>query len=360
MSVTENWRVIDTGLRPAAQNIALSRALLEARRAEEIPSTLRFMRFTPAALLGARQSAEQEFDLDYCRARGFIAQRRITGGCAAYPDESQLGWELYLHARDVGAPGGQGIARRLCHAAATAISALGVDARYRPGNEVEVDGRKLAGASIVSDGNALLFQGTLLLDRDLAAMLRVLRMPAGKPFDTAVAVVGERETTLKALLDRLPDAALLKRYLTEAYESEFGVEFSEGDLTLSEHARYQAALREFDAADWVGCVARPASEMPIMEAAQTFSGGLLRATVMFETATQTIRQVWFTGDFVANPRRTVPDLEAALRDLPVSRLARKIEWFFRSRPAAIPALRPENFITVVRRAVGRPLLVRNP
>jgi lipoate-protein ligase A len=358
--VADNWRVIDTGLRPAAQNVALSRALLEARRAEEIPSTLRFLRFASAALLGARQSAAQEFDLEYCCAQGITLQRRIAGGAAIYTGETQLGWELYLGARDVDARGGDTIARRLCHAAATAISAFGVDARYRHGNEIEVDGCRLASAGIARDGDALLFQGTLLVDCDLATVVRTLRMPAGKPFETAMAGVGARETTLKALLGRLPDVAQLKRYLTEAYESEFGVEFSEGDLMLSEHARYQAALREVDAPDWVEFVARPVSEMPVIEAAQTFSGGLLRATVMFDSATQTIRQVWFTGDFVANPRRTVMDLEAALRDLPLTRLARKVEWFFRSRPAAIPALTSEDFVTVVRRAVGRPVLVRNP
>lgn len=360
MSVTENWRVIDTGLRPAAQNIALSRALLEARHAEEIPSTLRFLRFTPSALLGSHQSPAQQLDLDYCRAHDITVQRRITGGCATYTGEAQLGWELYLRGRDVGVLGMQAISRRMCHAAATAISALGVDARYRPGNEIEVDGRKLASTGIAFDGNALLFQGTLQTDCDLDRMLGVLRMPARKPCDTAAAVLCERETSLKALLGRPPDVALLKRYVTEAYESEFGIEFREGDLTLSEHARYQVALREIDTAGWVGFVARPVSEMPLLEAAQKFAGGLLRATVMFETTTRTIRQVWFTGDFVVKPRRTMADLEAALRDLPASRLAHKIEWFFASRPVDIPALTPEDFITVVRRAVGRPLLARNP
>ena len=67
--MAENWRRLDTGLRPAAQNIALNRALLEAREADEIPSTLRFLRFAPCALLGYHQSAEQELDLDYCRLR---------------------------------------------------------------------------------------------------------------------------------------------------------------------------------------------------------------------------------------------------------------------------------------------------
>lgn len=356
----DNWRIVDTGLRPAAQNVALSRALLESRRAEESPGTLRFLRFTSAALLASRHSAEQEFDLDYCRAHHIAVQRRITGGCAIYTDPRQAGWELHLHARDFGDCTAQVASRRLCHAAATAISALGVDARYRPGNEIEVDGRRIATCGLAVDGGVVLFHGTLAVDCDFATALRVLRFSAGKPLASAVAIAQERETSLNALLGRAPDTALLKRYLAEAYESEFGIEFAEGDLTLSEHARYQAALREVDTPDWVNFTARPASEMPIAEAVQSFPGGLLRAMLMLETGTQTIRQVWFTGDLVVNPARALPDLEAALRDTPMSHLARKIEWFFRSRPVDVPGLQPDDFIAVVRRAVGRPLLARNP
>ena len=114
------WRTIDTGLRPAAQNIALSRALLEARHAEEISSTLRFLRFAPCALLACRQSPAQQFDLALCESANIAVQRRIAGGDAIYCDENQLGWELYLHRRDVGNAGMAGIAKRICHAAATA------------------------------------------------------------------------------------------------------------------------------------------------------------------------------------------------------------------------------------------------
>jgi lipoate-protein ligase A len=357
--VADHWRLIDTGLRPAAQNIALSRALLEARRAEEIPSTLRFLRFPPTALLGVRHSAEQEFNLNYCRAQGIPVQRRLTGSSACYADERQLGWELYLHARDVGRTIAGVLMRRLCHAAATAISALGVNAAYRARNEVEVDGRTLAVAGMVADGDALLYHGTLLLDASGEAALRVLRLPASKPLEMASALADARVTTVKALLGRAPDAALAKRNLAEAYESEFGIEFGEGDLTLSEHARYQAALRAIDDPAWVQMNARPAAEMPLLEAVQTFPGGMLRAMVMLEAATQTIRQVWFDGNLAVNPARTVPDLEAALRDVPLSRFARKVEWFFRSRAVEMPGLTSEDFVGVVRRAVGRPLLARN-
>ena len=355
----ETWRVIDTGLRPAAQNIALNRALLEARAAEEIPSTLRFLRFTPCALLGYHQSAEQELNLEHCRAHGVAVQRRITGGGAIYFDETQLGWELYLHQRDLGTRDMQAIARRICHAAAAAVSALGVDARYRPRNDIEVDGRKIAGTGGAFDGDALLYQGTLLVDFDVEKMLRVLRVPAEKLSDKAIASARERVANLKELLGRRPDTAIVRRNLVEAFESEFGVEFTEGDLTLSEHKRYQAALAEIDTADWVNLVARPRADMPIREAVQKFPGGLLRAAVTYDAVPRLLRQVWFTGDIFVSPRRTVADLEAALRDSPLDRLEQKTLAFFAGRPVDLLGLTPADFVTVVRMAVGDPLLVRS-
>ena len=352
----EMWRVIDTGLRTAAQNIALNRALLEARQAEEIPSTLRFLRFAPSALLGYHQSAEQEFNLDYCRANQIAVQRRITGGGAIFIDETQLGWELYLHRRDVDTSGMQAIARRICHAAATAISALGVDARYRPRHDIEVDGRKISGTGGAFDGDALLYQGTLLIDFDVEKMLRVLRIPAEKLSDNVFATARERVANLTDLLGRRPDPDLVKRNLTEAFESEFEVEFQEGDLTLTEHARYRAALAEIDTPDWIDLVRRPASDIPLYESVQKFAGGMLRASLTYDRLTHCIRQIWFSGDIFVNPRRTIADLEAALRDTSVERVEHNVRVFFSGREVDMLAMTPEDFIAVIRLAVKQPIV----
>ncbi len=165
---------------------------------------------------------------------------------------------------------------------------------------------------------------------------------------------------LKDLLGRRPDAAQIRGYMTEAFESEFGVEFSEGDLTLTEQQRYTAALREIDHPDWVNLVNRPAADMPILEAAQKFAGGLLRAAVTWDVRTRTIRQVWFTGDMFIQPRRTVTDLEAALRDLPLDRLEQRVASFFAGRSVDMLTLTPADFIAVVRLALKQPLLASNP
>lgn len=357
--MAEIWRAIDTGLRPAAQNIALSRALLEARRAEEIPSTVRFLRFAPCALLGFQQSAEQELNVEYCAANGIAVQRRVTGGGAMCLDEGQLGWELYLHRHDVKTTDMRAISRRLCHAAATAVSALGVDARYRPRSEIEVDGRRIGDAGGVFDNDALLFQGTLLLEFDIEKMLRVLRIGGEVLPERAIAAARERVVSLKDLLRHKPDSALVKRYLVEAFESEFGVEFSDGDLTLSEHKRFEAALHEIDHPDWVNLVAQPASALPIREAERKITGGVLRASVAFDLVAQTLRRVWFTGEILVIPRRLLGDLEAALRDTPLDRLEGRVRGFFHGRRYDAAGLTPEDFIAIVLLALNQPVTAQN-
>ena len=51
-----HWRLLDTGLRPAAENMALNKTLLEMHQEGAIPHTLRFLQFPPSALIGFHQS----------------------------------------------------------------------------------------------------------------------------------------------------------------------------------------------------------------------------------------------------------------------------------------------------------------
>ena len=364
--MAETWRLIDTGLASADRNIAQTRALLEARAADEIPSTLRFLRYTPSALLGCSQSAVQELDTGYCTAERIAVQRRITGGPALYTDERQLGWELYLHRRDTGSVPIQTLLKRAGHAAATALAALGVDARYRAQGEIEIDGLTVCALTHAAEGDGVVLQAMLFIDPDAERMLRVLRLPASLRADgsDAARAVQHKErsfaarvgvTGLRDALRRPPDVRLVRRNLIEAFESEFDVEFREGESTLSEQARYRNALREIETAGWIELNSRPAADMPLMEGVYPFRGGVLRVALKYEASTHTIRQVWFSGDLAARPRRMLPDLEAALRDVPMKRLARRVEWFFASRPVIAGPLEPRDFVAAVTRAAGQPL-----
>lgn len=246
------WRWIDTGVRRPAENLALNRALLEARQAREIPSTLRFLRFTPAALVGHHQDPAQELDLAYCASRGIAVQRRLTGGGAIYLDENVLGWELYLESRDVGTPEMAAISRRVCTAAAAAIRALGAAAEYRAPTDIVVAGRKISGTGGALDGDALLYQGTLLVDFDVEVMLRALAATAPRVTPEFLAGARQSVVNLRELVAPLPELDRIEAAFVAAFACEFGASIERGELGERELARYRAALAEIDDPAWVG------------------------------------------------------------------------------------------------------------
>jgi lipoate-protein ligase A len=349
--MTRSWRILDTGLRGAAANIAFNRALLEARHADEIPSTLRFLRFTPSALIGFHQSAKQALDVDYCCAHNIEIQRRITGGGAIYFDETQLGWELYLHRRDVGVSDMQEISRRICEAAARGISSLGVNAQFRPRNDIEVEGRKISGTGGAFEGDALMYQGTLLIAFDVERMFRVLRIPTAKLSDKAIASARERVANLSELLPVVPSLDAIKTSLARAFEAEFRCRCEPGELTQQEQRRFRAAVAEIDTPDWVYMLDRPRAEAPLLEAVRKFPAGLIRACVIYDRPRRRLKQVWFSGDFFVSPRRAIADLEAALRDIDQREVRVRIERFFAENAVDTLGLSAADFSAVANDAV---------
>jgi len=210
---TRPVRVIDTGIRGGRENIAFDQALIEAHNAGRIAQTVRFLRFRPCALVGLHQILGHEVRLDYCARHGIEVGRRITGGGGLYLDEGQIGWELVLERHGLGADLAA-IAARICTAAAAGLRRLGVPAEFRPRNDIEVHGRKIAGTGGLIDGRTLFFQGTLLIDFDPARMIEALRVPVEKLAkrdldDARRRVVTLREALGRVLAQRLAEIAAL-------------------------------------------------------------------------------------------------------------------------------------------------------
>ena len=92
------------------------------------------------------------------------------------------------------------IARAICEAAAAGLSGLGIDARFRPRNDIEVDGRKLSGTGGFFDGDSMIYQGTVLVDLDPETMTRRAARSAGQDRQARPGLGGARVVTLRELL----------------------------------------------------------------------------------------------------------------------------------------------------------------
>lgn len=348
------WRLLDSGVRRAAENFAFNRAILDAHRDGDSPHTLRFLGFRPSALIGFHQDPEQELNLDYIREQGIDIQRRLTGGGAIYFDEQQFGWELYLNRQVMGTADMGQIAERICNTVAAALRQLGVDARFRPRNDIEVDGRKISGTGGYFDGDSFLYQGTVLVDFDVERMMRVLRIPLAKITDKAISDARQRITTLREhLADRTPTMDSVKQQLAEAIAAEFGIDWQiSSQLTPKENEYYRQALEEIDSQDWIEQHNRPLGDAPLSEAMWRCSGGLLKCAILLDNRQARLKQVWITGDFFIRPRRLVADLEAQLRNLPVAELEGRVKRFFETADAELLMLSPEDFIAVIQAAIA--------
>ncbi len=153
------FRVIETGPHGGRESTALDQALIDARQENKIPDTIRFIRFRPSALIGIHQYLSHEIKTDYCRAHGIEVGRRITGGGSLYLDEGQIGWELVFDRATFGPLDLGQVTRRVCEAFALGLNKLGVPARYRPRNDLEVDGRKISGTGGFFDRQPHLLSG---------------------------------------------------------------------------------------------------------------------------------------------------------------------------------------------------------
>jgi lipoate-protein ligase A len=343
------WGIFHGGILSAAENLAWDRVLLKARAEGRIGNVLFFSRFAPCALVGRHQSLTQELDLAYCAAHGIEVQRRITGGGAIYLDPAQLGWELFADRRALGAADMDAIARRVCEAAAQGLRVLGVDARFRPRNDIEVGGRKISGTGGAVDGAALLYQGTLLMDFDAAAMLRVLRVSATKLEAKAVASVAERVTSLKALLPQAPELATVKAVLTEAFARAFGVRFQPWQPPPELLARHAAAVEAMRQPDWLQAVGAPPDDMPLAHAGKKFAGGEVRVALAYDRRRKRLREVCFSGDFFVYPARRLADLEAALRGASVEEARQHL----RALPAEGFSVAPEELAQLFAEALAK-------
>ena len=211
------WRLLDTGVNDAATNMCLDQAVLEARARGAVPDTIRFLQFSPpAVLVGYHQSVDLEVRVPYCEDQGIDINRRLTGGGAIFFDRTQLGWEVF--ASKASFPGDVGaLNERVCRGAIAGLRHLGVEATFRPVNDIEVGGRKISGTGGTESGGAFLFQGTLLVDFDVETMVRALRVPTEKLKDKEIDNLRDRVTCLDWLLGRTPPLENIKAAMARGF-----------------------------------------------------------------------------------------------------------------------------------------------
>lgn len=350
-----SWRLLDTGAMSAADNIAIDAMLLSMRSRGAIPDTLRMLTFSrPTVLIGYNQSPEAELRLDYCRSNEIEINRRVTGGGAVYIDPGQMGWELIASRRSLPAgPSMSEVTAFVCAVVSQALNLLGVDAAFRPRNDIEVEGRKICGTGGAWEGDAILFQGTLLIDYAPEEMIRSLRIPTEKLLPRELSSVRERVTCLAELIDPVPGRDQLLAAFHEAFQAALGVEFLEGGFTPDELDELERLKPVFSSREWVWHEESSGEEGQIMRSLHRGEGGTIRVSASVDAGRRIVRSALFRGDYFVSPPRAAYDLEAALKNCPIDRIGVRLREFFAEGDREFMGLGAKDFHRAIEGALAK-------
>lgn len=244
------WRLIDSGPVQPPESAALDEAILAAHVEGLVPSTLHFYcRSRPTISVGYFQRIAESLDLEECRRRDVAVIRRRSGGSSIYTDSGQLIYGLVVGEGEVPHDLAESF-RVICSAIAAAMSPLGLDAKYRPLNDIEIGGRKVSGNAQLRRRGSVLQHGTVIVEvTDPFAMDAVLRIDPSK--SPGVAKPSDRVTSLSALLGRSIPLDLVKDLIVRQFAESFGVEFERGTLTEWERSRVIQYVNErYSRDDW--------------------------------------------------------------------------------------------------------------
>lgn len=237
--------------------MAVDEAILQAHAAGEVPPTIRFYGWRPAAVsLGYAQRAAAEIDLDTCRTRSIDVVRRLTGGRAVLHD-AELTYSVVVSESHPGVPATITAAYRWFSGGLLAgLRRLGVDAAMsvpraayghsqRPRHasaacfdapadyELTCEGRKLAGSAQVRKSGIILQHGSLLLSFDAALVASLLRVPDDTR-EAMAAMLAARAVSLEEVMGRVPAWQELTAALAAGFGEALEAELVPGELTAAE------------------------------------------------------------------------------------------------------------------------------
>ena len=348
-------RIIDTGLLSGAENMAWDKTLLTARAQGIIPDTLRYLRFSPpVALVGYHQAVDEEIRVEYCWQEGIEINRRITGGGAIFFDQGQLGWELIASRKSLSfGLTMEEITEAICRAAAQGLSSLGLEARFRPRNDIEIQGRKISGTGAAFEEDVFLFQGTLLIDFNLEHLIKALRIPTEKLNHKELTSARERVTSLTEQLGKRPPLEKVKKALEKGFSDGLGIRFKPGRISRKEEAMFRQRLPQMLSSDWIKGTRIPFRPQEVLRSIHKEDGGLIRTAVKVDLKKGLIKDILITGDFFVHPQRAIYDLEAAIKNTSVKDLRIQVENFFMKNQVELLGLSFEDFYQGIRLALDK-------
>ncbi|HWU47630.1 MAG TPA: biotin/lipoate A/B protein ligase family protein [Humibacter sp.] len=246
-----DWQIVHAKAVSPATHLALDEVLSNAVADGTRQPTLRIWEWDESAVvIGSFQSVKNEVDPNGAAKYGYDVVRRITGGGAMMMEKgSVVTYSLYVPAELV-----QGMSFADSYAfldewALVALQSLGIDATYKPLNDITSPKGKIGGAAQKRFKNgAVLHHVTMSYDMDGQKMTEVLRIGREKISDKGIASAAKRVDPLRSQ-SGLSRAEIIER-MKQTFVGLYGG--TAGDITDAEYAAAETLVEEkFATEEWL-------------------------------------------------------------------------------------------------------------
>ena len=303
---------------------------------------------TPYVCIGFHQDAEQEVDLEFCKANHIPVFRREVGGGAVFLDGKQLFFQLILHRNNPIAPKRiDAFYKKFLRPVIEVHHRIGIAAEYKPVNDLIVANRKISGTGAAEIGDCIVFVGNLILDFDYETMSRVLKIPDEKFRDKVKKTIEENLSTIQRELGAQQyeqwNEQTLSNMMVEEFEKVLGAMTPVNkDKALIAEMKALETLMIKD--DWLfqkgkrveGLVVKVRSGLNVVQRMHKTTGGLIR--LEFTVEDEKYKDIAISGDFFCFPRDSVDRLANLLENCATDNVSKVVSDFYQTEEFEIPGI----------------------
>jgi lipoate-protein ligase A len=309
---------------------------------------------SPYVCIGFHQDVEQEVDLDFCKVNNIPVFRREVGGGAVFLDGTQLFFHLILKRDNPIVPKRiDAFYKKFMQPVIDVHQRLGIEARYKPVNDIVVGHRKVSGTGAAEIGDCIVFVGNLILDFDYQTMSRVLKIPDEKFRDKVRKTIEENLSTItreagKDVVSQWTEADL-NEMMAEEFQHLLGPMIpTEKDPELIQKMKDVAAEMMQD--DWLymrgkrvpGRVVKVRAGLEVIHRMHKAPGGLIRADYVLEEGKFT--KLSISGDYFCFPRDVVHRLATRLQGCSQENVPSVVEAFYETEEFELPGIEPSDWL----------------
>ena len=231
----EAWRILDLEYPDPYMNLAVEEAIPRKVGEGKVPNTVRFWRNLNAVVIGYFQSAKLEVNFEACRSLGTTISRRFTGGGAVYQDQGNLNYAISIRKGHRLIPEDLlETFKILSSGAVEGLRMLGLNAKFKPLSDIQINGRKISGAAGSIRWGTVFHHGSILINSDLSILSKVLSAPDRGLKDKHVRSVRKTVTTIRDEVGRDISVDEVKEKLRMGIEKAFKIKLVDGTITREE------------------------------------------------------------------------------------------------------------------------------